>query len=160
MERVDKVIEVSAPLHAVYDQWTRFEEFPRFVPTLFEVRKLDDTHVHWEADLLGHDESWDAEITEQVPDKRISWRSSAGRFNAGTVRFEAIDAERTRVRLSMAFEPDSFLLSMFETTGLITSQIHAAMVQFKDYMESRGRVTGDWYAEPDAPLTRVRTSRN
>ena len=130
MERVEKVIDVAAPLRAVYEQWMHFEDFPRFVPAIVAVRQIDDTHVHWEADLLGHDEAWDAELTEQAPNKRLAWRSTAGHFHAGSVRFEAIDAGHTRVRLSMVFDPDSFLLSMFETTGLITSQIHAAMVQF------------------------------
>jgi len=41
-----------------------------------EVRQLDDTHVHWHAEIWGKDKEWDAEIIEQVPDQRIAWRST------------------------------------------------------------------------------------
>jgi len=154
MHRVENVIEVAAPLRAVYGQWTRFEDFPRFMSAIVDVRQFDDTHVRWEAEVLGHAKTWEAEITEQVPDERISWKSSAGCFNAGTLRFEAIGAHRTRVRLTMAFELEGWLLAMFEVTGLISSQIVAAMVQFKEFVESRGRSTDAWHHVQDMHVLR------
>ena len=94
MERVEKTIEVDCPVRTVYNQWTQFEEFPRFMDGVEEVRQLDDTHVHWRAQLWGKSKEWDAEITEQEPDKRISWRSVSGAPNAGTVRFEPLGTDR------------------------------------------------------------------
>jgi uncharacterized membrane protein len=88
MERVEKTIDVEAPLRGVYNQWTQFEEFPRFMEGVKEVRQLDDSHVHWHAEVWGKDKEWDAEITEHEPDKRISWKSVSGAESAGTVRFE------------------------------------------------------------------------
>src|SRR5688572_10541227 len=99
MERIEKINEVDAPLRAVYNQWTQFEEFPRFMEGVREVRQIDDTHVRWHAEVWGKDKEWDAEITEQEPDKRISWKSISGAESAGTVRFQALDADRTQVRL-------------------------------------------------------------
>src|SRR5215813_12506935 len=99
MAKIEDSIEVNAPVRAVYNQWTQFEEFPRFMEGVKEVRQLDDTHVHWHAEVWGRSKEWDAEITEQEPDKRISWKSVSGPFNAGTVRFEPLDRERTVVRL-------------------------------------------------------------
>ncbi len=66
------------------------------------VRLLDATHVNRHAEIWGKDEEWDAEITEQEPDKRISWKSVSGAPNGGTVRFEPMGPDRTRVRLVMA----------------------------------------------------------
>src|SRR5690349_12990425 len=106
MERVEKTIEVEAPVSAVYNQWTQFEEFPRFMDGVKEVRQLDDTHVHWHAEVWGKDKEWDAEITEQEPDTRISWKSVGGAANAGTVRFDRIQDGRTQIRLAMAYEPE------------------------------------------------------
>jgi len=74
-----------------------------------EVRQLDDTHVHWHAEIWGKEKEWDAEIIEQEPDKRISWKSISGAPNAGTVRFEPRGAESTRVRLTMAYEPEGLV---------------------------------------------------
>src|SRR4051812_49989174 len=109
MERIEKSVEVKAPVQAVYNQWTQFEEFPRFMAGVKEVTQLDDTHLHWHAEIWGKDKEWDAEITEQVPDQRISWRSTSGAQNAGTVRFEPLDADRTRIHLAMAYEPEGAL---------------------------------------------------
>jgi uncharacterized membrane protein len=106
MERIEKSIEVQQPVRTVYNQWTQFEEFPRFMAGVKEVKQLDDTHVHWHAEIWGKDKEWDAEITEQVPDQCIAWRSTSGDApNAGMVRFEPISADKTRVRLTMEYEP-------------------------------------------------------
>ena len=96
MERVDKTIEVECPVSIVYNQWTQFEAFPQFMAGVKEVEQLDATHVRWHAELWGKEELWDAEITEQTPDERISWRSINGAHNTGTVRFEPVGPTRTR----------------------------------------------------------------
>src|ERR1043165_10065890 len=106
MERVEKIVDVDRPLSTVYNQWTQFEDFPFFMVGVKEVRQLDDTHLHWRAEIWGKEKEWDAEITEQEPDTRISWKSVGGAENAGTVRFESACPQRTRVRLVMAYEPE------------------------------------------------------
>src|SRR5437660_8527764 len=87
MATIEKSIEVNAPLRAVYNQWTQFEEFPRFMEGVKEVKQIDDTHLHWHAEIGGKDKDWDAVITEQVPDSIIAWRSVSGAENAGRVEF-------------------------------------------------------------------------
>ena len=74
-------------MREAYDQWTQFEEFPRFMEGVESVRQLDDTHLHWVAEIAGKTQEWDAEITEQTPDQRIAWTSTTG------------DRERRRRRL-------------------------------------------------------------
>jgi len=149
MERVEKTIDVQRPLSDVYNQWTQFEDFPHFMPGVKEVRQIDDTHVHWRAELWGKDEEWDAEITEQEPDKRISWKSISGAPNAGTVRFDAIDAARTRVRLTMAYEPRGAVEKIGDAMGLVDAQVQLAVSRFKAFIESRGAPTGQWRGEVD-----------
>jgi uncharacterized membrane protein len=144
MESVEKIVDVEAPLSAVYNQWTQFEEFPRFMPGVKEVRQIDDTHVHWHADVFGMDQEWDAEITEQEPDKRISWMSVTGKGNAGTVRFEPIDAARTRVRLVMAYQPEGAIEKTGGSLGLLNLQVQRAVDGFKKFIEARGAATGAW----------------
>src|SRR2546426_31535 len=106
MERIEKSIEVRCPVRTVYNQWTQFEQFPRFMAGVKEVKQLDDTHVHWHAEIWGKDKEWDAEIFEQVPDQRIAWRSTTGDApNNGAVRFEPLGPDRTRINLTMEYEP-------------------------------------------------------
>src|SRR5256714_4327020 len=106
MERIEKSIEVRCPVRTVYNQWTQFEEFPRFMAGGKEVRQLDDTHVHWHAEIWGKDKEWDAEIVEQVPDQRIAWRSTSGAPNNGAVQFEPVGADTTRGRPTMGYQPE------------------------------------------------------
>jgi uncharacterized membrane protein len=147
MERIEKTIEVEAPLRAVYNQWTQFEEFPRFMDGVKEVRQIDDTHVHWHAEIWGRDKEWDAEITEQEPDQRVSWKSVSGAPNAGTVRFRSIDPNRTQVRLAMAYEPEGAVENVGDALGVLNGRVEKTLEQFKQFIEQRGRETGGWRGE-------------
>ena len=75
MATIEQSIELEVPVSTAYNQWTQFEEFPRFMAGVKEVCQIEDTHVHWHAEIWGKDKEWDAEITEQVPDRKIAWRS-------------------------------------------------------------------------------------
>lgn len=147
MERLEKTIEVRRPLHTVYNQWTQFEDWPRFMEDIEEVRQLDDTHLHWRARVDGRSKEWDAEITEQVPDERISWRSTNGAQNAGTVRFEPVGDDRTRVRLAMAYEPRGAAESAGDALGIVSRHVEKSLENFKEFIERRGAETGAWRGE-------------
>ena len=147
MEHVEKIVEVNRSLSTVYNQWTQFEEFPLFMQGVKEVRQLDDTHLHWRAEIWGKEKEWDAEITEQEPDKRISWKSVSGAGNAGTVRFEPLDEHRTRVRLVMAYNPEGVVENVGDTLGIFTSRVEHTVKDFKRFIESREHETGAWRGE-------------
>jgi uncharacterized membrane protein len=149
IQRVEKIIDVDRPLRTVYNQWTQFETFPQFMTGVKEVRQIDETHVHWRADVWGKEVEWDAEITEQDPDKRISWKSVSGARNAGTVRFEPLDTNRTRVRLLLAYEPEGPVESAGNALGLFERQVQSSVEQFKRFIEARGAETGAWRGQVD-----------
>jgi uncharacterized membrane protein len=147
MEHVEKTVEVNRPLSTVYNQWTQFEDFPAFMDGVKEVRQLDDTHLHWRAEIWGKEKEWDAEITEQEPDKRISWKSVSGARNAGTVRFEPLGEDRTRVRLVMAYEPEDAVDKVGDALGIFSSRVQHTVEEFKRFIETRGEETGGWRGE-------------
>ena len=149
IERVEKVIEVDRPVRTVYNQWTQFETFPQFMAGVKEVQQIDDTHVQWRAEVRGKEVEWDAEITEQDPDKRISWKSVSGVHNAGTVRFEPLGANRTRVRLVMAYEPEGPMEKLGDALGFLERQVRTSLEQFKRFIEARGTETGSWRGRVD-----------
>ena len=109
MARVAKTIEVEVPVRTAYNQWTQFEEFPRFMEGVQEVHQLDDRRLHWRAKIGGKEQEWDAEIREQVPDQRVIWQNTSGAENAGVVTFENLGPERTRVHLEMSYDPEGFV---------------------------------------------------
>ena len=147
METIEKTIDVDCSVRVVYNQWTQFEEFPRFMAGVKEVTQLDDTHLHWHAEIWGKDKEWDAEITEQLPDTRISWRSISGAKSAGTVRFEPLDLDRTRVRLVMAYEPEGAAENVGDALGILGGRVQNTLEDFKKFIEERGQETGAWRGE-------------
>src|SRR5687767_1700694 len=150
MERIEKSVEVKAPIHAVYNQWTQFEEFPRFMAGVKEVKQLDDTHLHWRADVWGKDKEWDAEITEQIPDKRIAWHSTSGVHNAGVVTFHKISDNVTRVTLQMDYQPDGVLETIGDALGAVRMEARGNLSNYKEMLESRGSETGAWRGKINA----------
>lgn len=147
----EESIEVNVPVSTAYNQWTQFEDFPKFMDSVREVRQLDDTHLHWRADIAGNPEEWDAEITEQIPDKRIAWRSTGGVRNAGVVTFHPISDSRTRIMLQMDYEPQSMLEKVGDAVGLVKMQTRGNLKRFKELLESRGRETGAWRGTVSQP---------
>ena len=147
IEHIEKTVVVERPLSTVYNQWTQFESFPQFMAGVEEVQQIDATHLHWRAEVWGKKVEWDAEITEQEPDRRISWKSIRGAHNAGTVRFEPLDDNRTRVRLVMAYQPEGPVQNAGDALGLFDRQVQTSVEQFKRFIESRGVETGAWRGE-------------
>ena len=154
MERIEKTVEVDCPVRTVYNQWTQFEDFPKFMAGVKDVRQLDDTHLHWRAEVWGKDEEWDAEITEQEPDQRVSWRSIGGPRNAGTVRFEPLGDNRTLVRLALSYQPEGVLENIGSAMGAMQTQVESSVRNFKQFIESRGAETGAWRGEVQGGQTR------
>jgi uncharacterized membrane protein len=147
MERIEKTFDIDCPVQTVYNQWTQFEDFPRFMDGVKEVQQIDDTHLHWRASIAGKDKEWDAEITEQVPDQRIAWRSTSGAANAGTVRFEPLNKGRTRVMLTMEYEPEGLVEKAGDAVGIVSHKVEDAVEKFKEIVEKRGVESGAWRGE-------------
>ncbi|HEV7677619.1 MAG TPA: SRPBCC family protein [Candidatus Dormibacteraeota bacterium] len=147
MAKVEKSVDVHVPVHTAYNQWTQFESFPEFMEGIEEVRQVDDTHLHWKAKIAGKEVEWDAEITEQIPDERIAWRSTGGRKHAGVVTFHRIDDNTTRVMLQLEAEPEDFLEKVGDMLGVFERRVQGDLKRFKEFIESRGQETGAWRGE-------------
>jgi carbon monoxide dehydrogenase subunit G len=141
---VERSIEVAVPVRTAYDQWTRFEEFPRFMSGVEEVRQVGDALTHWVAHIAGIRREWDAEIIEQVPDQKVAWAATTGATNAGTVFFDDVGAARTRVRLTLEFEPEGVLERIGDVLDVVDRQAVADLDRFKEFIEGRGSATGGW----------------
>ena len=148
MATVEKSIEVDVPVHSAYNQWTQFETFPEFMDGVKEVRQMDDRHLHWKAEINGKKEEWDAEITEQIPDERIAWRSTTGSPNAGVVTFHPLDSGTTKVMLQLEAEPQTATEKVGAAVGILDRQVKKDLEHFKEFMERReGQPTGAWRGE-------------
>jgi uncharacterized membrane protein len=154
MSTYEESIEVQVPVRTAYNQWTQFEDFPRFMEGVEEVRQLTDTELQWIAEIAGQRREWKAEITEQSPDERIAWTSTEGARNGGVVTFHRIDDGQTRVMLQMEFEPDDGLEKAGDVAGVVKSRVKGDLERFKEFIEGRGQETGAWRGEVDQDPTR------
>jgi uncharacterized membrane protein len=144
MSEVERSIAVDVPVSRAYDQWTQFEEFPRFMSGVESVEQLDDRTLHWRARLGGAVREWDAVITQQFPDRRIAWRSITGTPNAGHVEFEPAGEAHTLVTLSLHYDPRGFMETFWDRLGMVGRRIDHDLHRFKEFIESRGQETGAW----------------
>ena len=144
MSLIEKSIEINVPVRTAYNQWTQFEDFPRFMEGVKHVKQLDETHLHWKAEIGGKEKEWDAEITEQIPDTRIAWRSRDGAQNAGVVTFYRLSDSTSKVMLQMEYDPDGVLENVGDVTGMVSQRVVGDLERFKRYIESRGQETGAW----------------
>jgi uncharacterized membrane protein len=142
MARVEKSIEVHVPVTTAYNQWTQFEEFPRFMDGVKSVQQVDDRHLRWEAKVGGREKTWDAEIQEQVPDQRIIWRATDGTENAGMVSFIPTAADATKVTLQMSYDPEGFIENAGNALGIMGHRVQGDLERFRDFIEERGAETG------------------
>jgi len=144
MSLIEKSIEINVPVRTAYNQWNQFEDFPRFMEGVKHVKQLDETHLHWKAEIGGKEKEWDAEITEQIPDTRIAWRSRDGAQNAGVVTFHRLSDSTSKVMLQMEYDPDGVLENVGDVTGMVSQRVVGDLERFKRYIESRGQETGAW----------------
>jgi uncharacterized membrane protein len=148
--KVTEEIAIDAPLSTTYNQWTQFEEFPRFMEGVEEVRQLDDTRLHWVAKVGGKRAEWDAKILFQEPDRRISWQSEDGKQTRGTVTFEEIGPTSTRIRLEMTYLPEGVREQAGSALGLDRRRIRGDLQRFKYQIEQQGTESGGWRGKIEA----------
>jgi uncharacterized membrane protein len=144
MEKIEKSIEVERPVSTVYNQWTQFEEFPRFMKGVNSVKQLDDKRLHWEAEVAGKIKEWDARITDQVPDQLIAWQSEGGEYTSGAVNFRAVGPNCTRISLQLMYDPEGFVEKTGDALGVVSSRVEGDLKRFKEFIENRGQETGAW----------------
>ena len=150
MPAIEQSIQVDVPVRTAYNQWTQFEEFPRFMEGIERVEQRDDRHLHWVAEFGGKHHEWDAEITDQTPDRRVAWRDVEGKTNEGSVDFEQSDGG-TCVTVRMDWEPEGAAEKIGSALGFDERRVKSDLERFKEFIESRGEETGAWRGDIGGP---------
>lgn len=149
MGEVTEAVDVGVDVRTAYNQWTQFEEFPRFMEGVERVEQLDDHNLRWQVDIAGVDREFKAEITEQKPDQRIAWHSRTGVDQGGVVTFHPLNDDNTRVTLQMKFDPEGATEQAADKMGAVSRRAKGDLERFKEFIEERGEETGAWRGEVD-----------
>ena len=147
MTKVEKSVEVAVPVSTAYNQWTQFEEFPRFMSGVQQVEQLDDRTLRWVAEIAGVRRQWVATVLEQVPNRKVAWAATEGATNAGAVTFETVGGSRTLVTLTLDYEPEGLVEKAGDALNIVERQATGDLERFKTFIESRGTETGGWRGE-------------
>jgi uncharacterized membrane protein len=147
MSQIIETVDVDVPVRVAYDQWTQFEEFPRFMKAVEKVEQLNDTTIRWTAEIAGVTKTWTAKITQQEPDQRVAWTSIEGAKNAGVVTFHRLDDRKTRVTLQLDVEPEGPVESVGDALGVVSRQTKDDLKNFKEFIEQQGVASGAWRGE-------------
>ncbi|GLZ13613.1 hypothetical protein Acsp04_38480 [Actinomadura sp. NBRC 104425] len=107
-------IDIGAPRRMVYDQWTRFEDFPSFMKKVISVNQESDEKLTWTAQIFWSTRSWESTITQQTPDEKIVWQSKGAKGHVdGSITFHELAPDMTRVLVNLEYHPKGF----FEKTA-------------------------------------------
>src|SRR4051812_41448419 len=144
---VQQAVDVAAPIDVVYDQWTQFEDYPKFMHRVQRVEQRDDSHVAFHAKVWGINRMWEAEIVEQRPDERIVFKSVNGVQLTGVVTFHDMAERLTHLELNIDVDPDGPIEKIARGTRVIKRAARADLKRFKAYVEMHEDETGAWRGE-------------
>ena len=142
---VEQFIDIGADLQTVYDHFTQFEEWPKYMHRVERIEQRDETTLMWHENIWGVRRSWEAEITDQTPCERIVWRSKNGPQSIGVVTFHSLGENLTRIAITMDFQPKGLFEKTASGMRISRRALKSDLMRFKAYVELRDEATGGWY---------------
>jgi uncharacterized membrane protein len=142
--KIEDSITIERSHQELYDIWRDFSNLPNILPNLERVDVLDENRSHWVArGPMGMRVEWDAEVYIENVGEMISWRSVEGSEveTAGSVHFDSIGPDETRIRVFMKLDPPAGQLGEAVATLLgddPEDAVHEALEAFKESMEAQG----------------------
>jgi uncharacterized membrane protein len=135
MAFIDKTEEVAADVRDVYEAWTAFQDFPRFMETIETVVVVPEDRLHWVAVVEDDTYEWDADLVEHLPDEKVSWRAIDGR-ETGEVRFEKLAEDRTRVTYQLEYDPSAWECKADTVRHWMNRRVDRDLDEFKAMVEA------------------------
>ncbi|MEX5633125.1 SRPBCC family protein [Parafrankia sp. FMc2] len=145
---IEEAVDVGVPVSVAYDQWTQYPEFAKFMKGVQGVETKSETEQNWRVKVFRSRRTWQAKVTEQVPDRRIAWTSEGAKGSVnGVITFHPIADDLTRVLLAMEYHPSGFM----EKTGNLWRaggrRTRLDLKHFRRFIMTRGEATGSWRGE-------------
>jgi len=141
---VEETIDIGVDIETAYDQFTQFEDWPKFMHRVERIEQRDESTLMWHENIWGIRRSWEAEIIEQVPCERLVWRSKNGPMSIGIVTFHRISDQLTRIMFTMDFQPQGVFERTASGTRISRRALSSDLMRFKAFVELRDEATGGW----------------
>jgi uncharacterized membrane protein len=151
---IQRWTDVAVPVDRAYEAWTQFEEFPKFMHRVLEVKPDDGDEgdkIHWREKIWFSTREWDGEIVERRKNDRIAWKSVSGTQHSGVISFHKLDDNLTRVMVEMDFLPSGILEKMASGLRFVKRAVQADLARYKAYVEF-GQIDGLEYKSTPAEM--------
>ena len=141
---IQQSVDVGLPIENVYNQWTQFEEWPKFMHRVKRVSQEDPCKVSFTVKIWGKTKEFTAEIETQRPDDRIRWKTTQGMNLNGVVVFRELGPNLTRILLSFDVDPGSLIEKYARGARYIKRAARADLHRFVAFTEMLENETGAW----------------
>ncbi len=132
---IQRWTDIAAPIDVVWDRWTEFEDFPKFMHRVLSVKKEERNKLSWEEKIWFSRRQWEGEITERRKNERIAWKTTSGMSHSGLVTFHKLDTNLTRVMVDMDFRPSGMIEKMASGMRFVKRAVQSDLARFKAYVE-------------------------
>jgi uncharacterized membrane protein len=132
---IERWTDVAVPVEHAYEQWTKFEDYPKFMHRVLNVKQKGDDKVEWDEKIWFSKRHWTGKVTDRRKNDRIAWKTEGGMAHAGVVSFHRLDKNLTRIMVTMEFVPQSILEKMASGLRFVKRAVEADLARFKAYVE-------------------------
>ncbi|WP_233412265.1 SRPBCC family protein [Nucisporomicrobium flavum] len=136
MSMVQQAVEISAPLHAVYEQLAAFENYPRFMTGVEQVTPIGTDRAHWVMDVEGDRCEFDARITERSLDERVAWTAVGGPSLSETITLRPMGETRTQIVAQLEADVAFLLPSDRHAQETLSKRLKNDLNAFKSLIEA------------------------
>src|SRR3954454_6376949 len=134
---IQRWTDVAVPVEMAYQEWTNFDQFPKFMHRVLNVRKEGDDKIRWQEKIWFSKRDWEGKITERRKNDRIAWKTTSGMSHHGVVTFHRLDDNLTRVMVDMEFEPGGMIEKMASGLRFVKRAVQADLARFKAHCEMK-----------------------
>jgi uncharacterized membrane protein len=132
---IQRWTDVAAPIDVVWERWTEFENFPKFMHRVTSVKKEERNKLSWDEKIWFSSRHWEGEITDRKKNERIAWKTTGGMSHSGVVTFHKLDTNLTRVMVDMDFRPNGIIEKMASGMRFVKRAVQSDLARFKAYVE-------------------------
>jgi uncharacterized membrane protein len=132
---IQRWTDVAVPVETAYEAWTKFNEYPKFMHRVLNVREKQGNKVSWQEKIWFSSREWEGEITDRRKNDRIAWKTKSGMSHRGVVSFHKIGDNLTRVMVDMEFEPNGMIEKMASGLRFVKRAVQSDLARFKAYVE-------------------------
>ena len=134
---IQRWTDVAVPVDKAYEAWTDFNEFPKFMHRVLNVRQKGNDRVSWQEKIWFSTRQWEGRITDRRKNERIAWKTTSGMSHRGVVSFHKLDDHLTRVMVTMEFEPNGIIEKMASGLRFVKRAVESDLARYKAYVEMK-----------------------